>query len=422
MKLSKIFSGVLIIATFCLSVSHAFATYAISGALPALGTFLTGMLYGTFGAHAANFASLGNFADSLYEPFQARVRNGLQAAEMRELDTMVLKYAMDNQGFWEDRIDINSIKKSIQRVVYAYQFNRINTASGSGMTTFPSGTLGTSVQLPITFVTFTQNFALYNVSGLDNVFAKPQMFDNTAKQAMRLLRTSIRQWMTTNLYNNRTTTLPYGLTGIKNANWNSATDAYEIPSGSQWAANIASVMQQASYGYSSYDAFLDPVLMPQYQYSAAQTAQNAINLSYQFDKNQQVNTPNMGGYFENLWPDMNLGTTVPIESGYTNGTALVMPKNSFCFIQWMPGSYYMPGFAKDFMGYTGGYGTIGDNMYPGLEYQIFAWNNQYDSSGSYGQAQGQQQNFQLGITLAFFVDYLSNTGETPIYQFALTGA
>lgn len=422
MKFPHILSITLLAATICLSISHAIDAYAISGTWPAIGALFAGLCFGNFGTHGVNIASLGNFADSLYNPFQARVRNGLAAAELRELDTMVLKYALDNQYLWEDRIDINAIKKSIQRVVYAYQFNRITTASGSGMTTFPSGSLGTTVQLPITFVTFTQNFALYNVSGLDNVFAKPEMFDNSAKQAMRLLRTSIRQWLTTNLYNNRTTTLPLGLTGIKNANWNSATDAYEIPSGSQWASNMASVMQQASYGYSSYDAFLDPVLFPQYQYSANQTSQNAINLSYQFDKNQQANTPNMGGYFENLWPDMNLGTTVPIESGYTNGTALVMPKNSFCFIQWMPGSYYMPGFAKDFMGYTGGYGTIGDNMYPGLEYQIFAWNNQYDSSGSYGQAQGQQQNFQLGITLAFFVDYLSNTGESPIYQFALTGA
>lgn len=361
--------------------------------------------------------SQANYYDSALFGFQGRVRSGLASAEVRELDTQVLSYALQNQQFFETIMDINAIKKSVQRPVYGYQFNRITTANGSGMTTFPSGNLGSSVQIPLSFVTFTQNFATYNVSGLDNVFQFGQIFDNQAKQAMRQLRTGIRQWLTQNLYNNRTTVLPSVNNSIKNANFNASTYCYEV-GGATPFANMASVMRQAGYGASKYDMLADPILYATtYEYQQAQGTMNATNLNYQFAKTPTL--PAAGGYFDNIWEDLNLGTTVPIESAYTAGSGLVMPKNSFAFVPWMPANYYAPGFSKSFDQYVGGYGTIFDDMYDGLEYQIFGWNNQSDTSGSYGYAQSQTQNWQIGFTAAFVPAYLSNAGETAIYQFAL---
>lgn len=359
--------------------------------------------------------SLANYADSALLGYQGRIRQGLAAHETRELDTMVLSYALQNQKFFENVLDVRQVKESVQRPVYGYQFNRITTANGSGMTTFPSGNLGTSVQVPLTFVTFTQNFATYNVSGLDNVMQFGEIFDNEAKQAMRQIRTGIRQWLTNNLYINRTSVLPSVNTTIRNANFNSGNACYEIPSALPYAA-MQSVMQQAGYGNTMYDALFDPTLYVQYLNSSNQGTMNATNLAWQFAK-----TPTMpgAGFFDNIWQDLNLGTTVSIESTYTNGTALVMPKNSFAFVPWMPANYYKPGFSKSFDQYTGGYGTIGDDMYNGLNYQIFGWNNQSDTSGSYGYAQSQTQNWQIGFTAAFVTANLSNAGESPIYQFAL---
>lgn len=364
--------------------------------------------------------SLANYANSALLGFQGRVRSGLAAAEVRELDTMVLQYALNNQQFFETVMDVNTIKKSVQRPVYGYQLNRITTANGSGMTTFPSGTLGSSVQIPLTFVTFTQNFATYNVSGLDNVFQFGEIFDNQAKQAMRQIRTGIREWLTNNLYTNRTTVLPSVNTpALPNVSFNNTNYAWELGgnASTQYAAAMASVMRQAGYGSTSYDALFDPTLYYQYQYSSAQGTMNATNLNYQFAKVPTM--PAAGGYFDNIWEDLNLGSTVAIEPAYTNGSALVMPKNSFAFVPWMPANYYAPGFSKSFDQYVGGYGTIGDDMYDGLEYQIFGWNNQSDTSGNYGYAQSQTQNWQIGFTAAFVTSQLSNAGETPIYQFAL---
>jgi hypothetical protein len=360
---------------------------------------------------------MANYVEANLLAFQGRVQAGLASAEVRELDTQVLQYALNNTQFFENITNITDIKKSVQRPVYGYQFNRITTANGSGMTTFPSGNLGSSVQIPLSFVTFTQNFATYNVSGLDNVFQFAQIFDNQAKQAMRQIRTGIRQWLTQNLYDNRTTVLPSVNTNIKNANFNASTYCYEVAAQQSYSL-MASVMRQAGYGSSTYDALMDPTLYTQYQYSTAQGVGNATNLNYQFAK--MPTAPGAGGYFDNTWEDLNLGTTVPIEPGYTNGTALVMPKNAFCFVPWMPANYYAPGFSKSFDQYVGGYGTIGDDMYQGLEYQIFGWNNQSDTSGSNGYAQSQTQNWQIGFTAAFLPAYLSNAGETAIYQFAVT--
>ena len=361
--------------------------------------------------------SLANYADSALLGFQGRVRAGLASHEVRELDTAVLQYALKNQQFFETIMDIRQIKESVQRPVYGYQFNRITTANGTGMTTFPSGNLGSSVQIPLTFVTFTQNFATYNVSGLDNVFQFGQIFDNQAKQAMRQIRTGVRQWLTQNIYNNRTTVLPSVNTSIVNANFNATNYCYEV-GGTTPFAQMASVMRQAGYGNQTYDSLFDPTLYAnQYQFQSAQGVMNGTNLAYQFAKTPTM--PGMG-YFDNIWEDLNLGTTVPIESAYNNGTALVMPKNAFAFVPWMPADYYKPGFSKNFDEYVGGYGTIGDDVYDGLEYQVFGWSNQSDTSGSYGYAQSQTQNWQIGFTAAFVPAYLSNAGETAIYQFAVT--
>jgi hypothetical protein len=131
------------------------------------------------------------------------------------------------------------------------------------------------------------------------------------------------------------------------------------------------------------------------------------------------------GWINNVWEEPNLGTTVAIEPGYQTGTCLVMPENSFCMVPWMPKLYYEAERPQNFDSYTGGYGTIGDNVYSGMEYQIFGWNQQSDTSGgggstgSNGYAQSQTQNWQIGFTVAFVPAYLSNSGETAIYQFAL---
>ncbi len=183
-------------------------------------------------------------------------------------------------------------------------------------------------------------------------------------------------------------------------------------------------MQQNSYGDSYYDIFMDATMYQNYRFSNAQGVGNATNLAWQFAK---MPTAPGAGYIDNIWQDLNLGTTVATQAGYTNGTCLVMPRSQpFAFVQWMPALYYDSNVNKNklnsmdaFSSYTGGYGTIGDDKLAKLNYMLFGWNTQSDTSATNGLAQSQTQQWQIGVNIAMITAYISNAGETVIYQFAL---
>lgn len=365
-------------------------------------------------------AASDNFGTSALLGFQGRMAKGLTQWETRELDTMALYYALENTQFFEEIYDVKTVKQSVQRPLYAYAFNRITTANGSGMTSFPTGGQGTSAQISLAFVSLTQNFSTYNVNGLDNVMDFDAIFANAATQAMRQIRTGLREYITNFLYTSRTT---YGIPTLTGANFNAATDSFEI-AGNQPYSVMTSIMRQNSYNDSEYDVFMDSQLYQNYLFSNAQGVGNATNLAYQFSPTTVA--PGVG-QFGNIWEDINLGTTVEIPEGYTTGYCLMMPRRSFAFVPWMPALYYDPSVNKDvnsmaaFNSYEGGYGTIGDNKYRNLQYMLFGWKTQSDTAAANGYAQSQTQQWQIGVNFAMVTAYLSNAGETPIYGMALLG-
>lgn len=368
-------------------------------------------------------AASDNFGTSALLGYQGRMAKGLSQWETRELDTMALYYALENTQAYENVYDVNAVKQASQRPLYLYAFNRITTANGSGMTTFPTGGQGTSAQITLSFTSFTQNFSTWNVNGLDNVFNFDQIFANAASQAMRQIRIGLRQYITNYLYTNRTTvgTSTSGTGSLKGANFNSSTNAFEI-AGQQPYSIMSSIMRQQGYSDAYWDLFMDSNMYQNYLYSSNQGNMNATNLAWQFAK---MPTAPGAGFIDNIWEDMNLGTTVPIQSDYTNGTCLMMPRRAFAFVPWMPALYYDPSVNKDVNSlekmstYNGGYGTIGDDKYRGLQYMLFGWNTQSDTSATNGYAQSQTQQWQIGINIAMITAYISNAGETTIYQMAL---
>jgi hypothetical protein len=366
-------------------------------------------------------AASDNFGTSALLGFQGRMAKGLTQWETRELDTMALYYALENTQFFEELYDVKTVKQSVQRPLYAYAFNRITTANGSGMTSFPTGGQGTTAQIALSFVSLTQNFSTWNVNGLDNVMDFDAIFANAATQAMRQIRTGLREAITQFLYTNRTT---YGIPTLKGATFNATTNAFEIGSPQPYSV-MTSIMRQNSYNESEYDLFMDSNLYQNYLFSQAQGVGNATNLAYQFAPTTV--TPGVG-QIGNTWEDINLGTTIATPSGYTTGTCLMMPRRSFAFVPWMPALYYDPSVNKEvnsmdaFSDYAGGYGTIGDNKYRNLQYMLFGWRTQSDTSSSNGYAQSQTQQWQIGVNFAMVTAYLSNAGETPIYFMALSGS
>lgn len=363
-------------------------------------------------------AATDNFYTSALLGFQGRMAKGLSQWETRELDTMALYYALENQQAYETVYDVSAVKESVQRPLYLYAFNRITTANGSGMTSFPTGGQGTSAQISLSFVSFTQNFSTYNVNGLDNVFSFGEIFDNAAAQAMRQIRIGLRQYITNFLYTNRTqnATSTAGTGSLKGANFNADTDFFEI-GGSQPYSVMSSIMRQNAYNDSYYDMFMDSNMYQNYLYSQAQGVGNATNLAYQFAK---MPTAPGTGVIDNIWEDLNLGTTVATPSQYTAGLCLMMPRRAFAFVPWMPALYRDPANGGDKLTtYEGGYATIGDDKYRNLQYMLFGWKTQSDTSSNNGYAQSQTQQWQIGINIAMITAYNSTSGETQIYGMAI---
>lgn len=353
-----------------------------------------------------------NYYDSALFGYQGRVNPGYNKAELRELDTEVLTVGLANQQYLMDVKEIESIKESTLRPVYGYQFVRKPSTNGTAMTAFNTGIQGASVQVPLTWIAFTEEFFTYQTTGYDNIMQFNEIFDNEMSQAQRNLRERLRIALTNNLYTNRT---GYNPGGIKLGNWNAATTAYEIGDPTKVWADMSSIMRQNKYGYSKYDVFADSTLYSNFEYSIAQGTMNATNLAYQFAK--EAVKPGAGGRMNNIWEDIILGNEVLIENAYTNGTAIVLPQQAFAYIPWMPKIYKDGG--GNYEDYAGGYSMVADDTIPGLDYMAHGWTTQADTSANHGYTQDKVIQWQIGIYVAFQVAVLSNANETPIYQFAL---
>lgn len=361
-----------------------------------------------------------NYFDTALLGFTGRTSPKFNAIELRELQSEVLSVGLKNQDYL-DGVMVENIKETLYRPVYADQFNRIAPTNGTSFTAFNSGSLGTSNRTALTWVGFTETFSIYATTGQDNDLNWQRIWDNLMGQTQRNLRERLRVWLMGQLHSARTsggnvTNIPAGL-GL----WNSLTDAYEINDQNQFFAKLTQIMALNKYYDNKFDIFADNILYPMYQSAVNQGSGNALNTSWQFRD------------FENVFRDTLLGQQVAEE--YNNGMALVLPKNSFAIIPFLPALFLSPKIgmtAADFTSYSGGYGTIADgagfgtymadgNMNEPLTYGIHGWTTQADNSGNNGSTQDMTMNFQVGLYMAFQTAVISNANETPIYEFGYTG-
>lgn len=373
-------------------------------------------------------AGQSNYYDAALLAFQAPVKDEFNKAELRELPEQMLYYGLDNTEFLMGVKDIQKIKESVNRPVYGYVKVRKPSTNGTAMTAFNTGIGGTAAQQVLTWIAFTEEFYINETEAMDNALFpgdnKYALFQNEMSQAQRNLRERIYTWLVQQTYNNRTGATYNGNTSLPLATLNTTYNTWEISGNAAtlpWAA-MTSTMRTNKYGYSQYDVFADSLLYggPNgYEFQQAQTANNATNLAYQLTKNPV--TPNKSGRTANIWEDVILGQAgeVPYVGGYSNGGALCLPANSFAFIPWMP-KIYTDG-SGNFEDYAGGYGTVPDEMMPGMEYMVHGWRTQANTtlSSGHGYTQDSVTQWQVGFYIAYITQYLSNSNETPIYFFAL---
>jgi hypothetical protein len=358
-----------------------------------------------------------NYFDTALLGYTGRVAERFNKPELRELESKVLTVGLENSQYLMDVAQIDQIKETSNRPVYADQFTRKAAVNGSSFTAFHTGAQGTSQRTALTWVGFTEPFSIFATTGQDNDLRWQAIFDNEVAQTQRILRERLRVWLMGQLHSARTA--GGNATTVSGGVWNGATNAYEINDQAQFFSKVKQIMRQNKY-YDNYDIFCDSSLFPQYEFTVAQGVNNAQNLAYQ-----------MKG-FTNVFPDNILGNQVAEE--YNNGMALVMPENAFALVPFLPALFTNPRSDRDashFGTYGGGYGVIPDGW--GVDYKTFGgtseklmygihgWSTQADNSASNGSTVDVTMQFQIGLYMCFQTAVLSNANETPIFEFGYTG-
>jgi hypothetical protein len=353
---------------------------------------------------------VADYVASALLPFQARINKKYNAAELRELQNPILRNALNYADLLAGPQKVQDIKQSDKRAVYTYYLKRMAATNGTARSYAPTGVQADSGQVTLSWVTFSETLAQYMQVGYDNVFDDVTLLDHQIMDKQRILRERIGTYIVQQLHNNRTQTSysatlgPGGTDATKIMSFNGTNFAFENSATylSTFFENAANVMAQNKY-YDNLDVIADPVIYRQARYLQAQGQGNAQNLSYQFTKYNPD-----GIMFHSV-----LGTSVA--ENYPNGCAIVLPYASFSCIPWIPK------INRDTWGnyseYNGGFGTIPDGTGLPLVYAVRAWTQKIDGSGNGSVTQTVQVNMELSVDIAFNTAPISNSGETPVYEF-----
>jgi hypothetical protein len=242
--------------------------------------------------------------------------------------------------------------------------------------------------------------------GADNIMAYADILANQIRQKQRIIRERIGQAVVAALHAGRTGT---SNATVRNAVFNSTTDAFEIGAGDKDAffAMVRSVMNQHKY-YGNIDLMVDSVLDPIARKIAAQGANNGTNLNYSLQG------------IPNIMPHDSLGTDVAVSGYAEGGVGIALPSNSFALVPWIP-SRYRNGFG-DAMSDIGLYGTMPDDTGLPWTYSLRGYAAKADGSSNGGTVDDVKVTWQLGIDVATQIADISVADETPVYEFALMGS
>jgi len=350
---------------------------------------------------------MANFVSSALLAFQSKINKKYNAAELRELQNPILKNALGYSDFI--LANVAQIKESDKRSVYTYYLKKTAATNGTARSYAPSGSQGDSGQVSLSWVTFSEPLGINMQVGADNVFDTMTLLDYQIWDKQRILRERIGTYIVQQLHNNRTQTSPSVAGVTRNMTWNGTNFAFENDANQLdlFFENAASVMRQNKY-YDKLDVIADPVIFKRARYDQSQSNGNAQNLAFQFQ------SYNPGGIMEHEV----LGNEVA--TAYTGGCAIVLPQASFAVIPWIP-KINREGFG-DYESYNGGFGMLPDATGLDLKYAVRGWAQKQDTSGAGGVVQDIHMDLELSVDIAFNTAPISNSGETPVYEFGQLGS
>lgn len=292
--------------------------------------------------------------------------------------------------------NVGDLRTSVNRAEKAYFANRTKRSTIAGRTHNHVGTIGDSTEVALTWATYGDKFQIGLKRSENNVMTDAMLLANELENAFKNIYESVDTAGLAYLGTNKTTVN----VATKNGVFDAIPDVFEIAT-----ANIARFLQYAksmmrqNYHTGSLEAILDPVLFLEAEHYLNQGSGNSDNLQYQRSD-------------LSIWEAITLG-----DGGYPAGTGYMIPEGTIAAIDWIPQKNRQG--LGDYESYNGGYGTIQDPV-SGLTMALHGYTQRADNSGTGGDAQDMNTEWEISVDLSFNKAPLTVAGETPIFQVGLT--
>lgn len=353
---------------------------------------------------------MANFVASNLVAAQAKFSQRFSELELRRKQNPALMLALNNlTATIPDHVQLRTRE---DRAVNAYLFQRRSASNGTARAARPVGTKGNSLAVGLTWQTVSETFQISLKQGDNNVFSYQEMLMNEMLQVAQNMHDRLGTIFLNYLITNRNQ-LP--VSSPQGASWNGSSYDYEVAQTDStfFFQKLGSIMKQHYYT-GQIDVIADSLAFQKAQQLRAQGAQNANNLTFQFDELNIINT------------------TEQIATGY-QGSALAMPAGAFAALPWIP-KQNRQGYG-DYESYNGGYGTMIDPLgatITGLDangqmatvpltYAVYAYTQASDDQAANGYYQDQVTTFEISLDIAPTLAPLSGANESVVNEFGLLG-
>lgn len=339
---------------------------------------------------------MANYAPSALVKAQAKLLGMFQAGELRVADPVTYKSFLKNSNIMFP--DAKILRTREDRALDAYYKLRASRSLGSARVHNPSGAVGDSGTLSVSYVTYSDAFKISMKQADNNVFAYEEMFANDIENVIKNFSDGNESTAVNFIHNNRSQVN----VAVAEGTFNATTYAFEISDtgvGSRAPQITDSAMAENRYGGLSLTIFCDSIAFNKFAYLSKQGATNANNTSFQFENKTFVRS---------------LGLTAKATAlGYTKGYWIAAADGMFGLLDWIP-KQNREGAVKP----PYNYGSF-LNPIDGLNYAVFSTYVAQDSTSIGGYTQDVLTNYEFSIDLAFEKAPLSTSNEQIFQAFAL---
>lgn len=337
---------------------------------------------------------MANYSTSNQSTAQAKLLGAFQNAELRYAPPVTFLKIKESAPFLYENFEL--LRTREDRAITAYYKKRNAVSLTAAFTHDHTGSYGDSGSMALTWTPYTREFALSLKQGDNNLFNNQEQLNTEFQNTAIDLAISAESAATNFLFNNKSGVNAASVRG----RFNTDKDVYEIEAADLGTSMLIStvVMAVNKYGTNA-TVYCDSNSFVDMKYNAAQGAQNATNLSFQFAGINFVHSMNL--------------TALAATEGYTKGFWIIVPDGTVGVLPWIP-KQNRDGVVTQVAKYS----TF-TNPITGLDYGLHTYETRADNSANNGYVQDVVTQYQAGIYLSFDKAPLSVAGETTIYAFGI---